>query len=251
MKHGLIVVCVLALAVTAVAQEKDVTTVTTTETSGADLLSPPLWQFEDAQPIDARKIDLRMGFHWMTASAPASRGDSSDDFILSPTVVWGAAENVQLSLSTPIWLGAGGNVPGLHNGVGDDFDNFRFWDRGDDSDGGLDGQADAYVGLLWKLLDQKGECSQCGHGQFPAVALSATGRFPTGCGSSGIDGELRLIMTYEYDNGIRTHLNGFIKDGQRQQRCRRPRFPVGRGPRCRRPALQRRRGAMGRGLHAP
>jgi len=44
----------------------------------------------------------------------------------------------------------------------------------------------------------------------PATALQASARIPTGDGSSGVDGELRLIFTNDYDSGLRSHLNGFV-----------------------------------------
>ena len=39
------------------------------------------------------------------------------------------------------------------------------------------------------------------------MALAGDMRVPTGDGSSGVDGELRLVFTNSYDSGIRSHFN--------------------------------------------
>ena len=41
------------------------------------------------------------------------------------------------------------------------------------------------------------------------IAVAGGLRLPTGDGSDGVDGELRLILTNEYDSGIRSHINLF------------------------------------------
>ena len=65
--------------------------------------------------------------------------------------------------------------------------------------------------MLWRFHEQTDGGHQDGYLHLPSMALSASARVPTGCGSEGVDGELRLIMTYEYDNGVRSHLNVFGK----------------------------------------
>lgn len=146
--------------------------------SDANLLSN-LWSMEDATPVPAGSVDLRLSYQWVTASSPANGGDSDDDSILSPNIWWGIAENWELTFNTPLWVGDGGDRPG-----------------------GLDGNGDTYVGLLWRF-GQQDDC-------WPAMALKTTVRIPTGDASEGIDGELRLILTNEYDSGVRSHLNGFL-----------------------------------------
>ena len=205
MKRNVALVCAFVLAGSAVAQESDVTEITTTETvvpSGVDLLSPPLWNMEDATPLDTHKVDLRLGFRWVTSSSPANRGDSDDDFVVQPWIVWGCCPNVQVSLGVPVWLGDGGDRPGRR---GDDkrgaWGNWRgtgggVWD-------GVNGNADTYFGLLWRLTEQQD--------YIPAFALAGNMRIPTGDNSSGVDGEIRLILTNEYDSGIRSHINGFFE----------------------------------------
>lgn len=218
MKRILVVTCVFSLVGPVMAQESEVTTVTTTEApvGGVDLLSPPLWNMEDATPLDTNRVDLRLGFRWVTSSAPANWGDSDDDFVLEPTIVWGCYPNVQLSLSTPIWLGDGGDRPGMKGYPGGDDDGWSdgggFLGFGDDWSDGLDGNADTYLGVLWRIYEQQSvTCAGGGCIPLPSVALSGTMRVPTGCDSNGVDGELRLILTNEYDSGIRSHINGFVK----------------------------------------
>lgn len=189
MKRMCVLMCVVLAAGTVLAQEEsDVTyETTTTVSSGEDLISQ-LWYMEDATPLDTGQVDLRLGFGWVTASAPANLGDSDDDFVVTPSIVWGAAEDLELSVSVPVWVGDGGDV-----GVIEDI-NY-----------------DTTVGVLWRIIHQSTKCAQCGKGPFPALALSGSARIPTGCGSSGVDGELRLILTNEYDSGIRSHFNAFAQ----------------------------------------
>ena len=181
MKRLLALVCVMAFATSAFAQEKEVTkvkTTTTTVSSGYDMLGPPLWSVQDAVPLECGRWDLRLGGKWTTASAPANGGDSDDDFALVPHVVFGLVQNVEAWVSVPVWLGDSGDVGPF-----------------------ADGNYDTYLGAMWRFLEQEG--------YRPAMAIQASARIPTGDGSSGIDGELRLLMTNSYDSGIRSHINLF------------------------------------------
>lgn len=181
MKRILSGIFVLTLAVSAVAQQKETTTVktsTTTVKSGFDLLGGETFNVTDATPFETHAVDLRFAFRWETENAPANRGDSNDDFVIQPTIVWGSCPNVEVSVSTPVWVGDGGEIPGQ-----------------------ADGNADTYFGLLWRLTDQQD--------YWPALALASSLRTPTGDHSNGVDWELRLAMTNEYDSGIRSHLNFF------------------------------------------
>lgn len=187
-------VCVMAMAMPALAQEttRETTTVTTTTTtvsSDFDLLGE-LWSIQDAVPVRCGQVDLRLTGQWITSSAPANRGDSGDDFIITPSLVWGAAENVELFVNVPVWVGNGGDIPGIQ-GVNDD----------GSLDRGLDGNYDAYVGFLWRFSEQVD--------YWPAAAVQMTARVPTGDGSSGVDGEARLVLTNDYDGGLRSHFNIF------------------------------------------
>jgi hypothetical protein len=177
-------VCALALCASAWGQESEKTTVTVTETkvpaaSTHDTLNE-LWNFIDAVPVPAGEVQLRFTFRWETAGAPANRYDSNDDFILQPSLYWGAAENLELSLTVPVWVGDGGEMPGQS-----------------------DGQADTYVSGLWRAWEQMD--------YWPAGGFSTTVRIPTGVRSDGIDAELRLVLTNEYDSGIRGHFNAWVE----------------------------------------
>jgi hypothetical protein len=187
MKRNLVLACAFVFAGSAVAQESEVTEEVTEETTvetrvstGVDLMSPLLWNIHDATPTETHTIDLQLGVRWVTSSHPANRGDSDDDTVIQPMILWGPCENVELSLGIPIWLGDGGKVPG-----------------------GFDGNADINVGLLWRVTEQQD--------YWPAFALAGNIRTPSGDNSSGADGEIRLIFTNEYDSGIRSHINGFFE----------------------------------------
>ncbi len=177
MKRAFSVVCVLSVCAAAFGQESDVTTSKTIEPGNEDLMSS-MWFMEDATPIETGTVDLRIGFNWVTSTSPANVGDSDDDYILTPEIVWGACDNVEVSLRVPAWIGDGG-----------DRESFQ------------DGNYDTYVGMLWRVHEQEG--------YHPAIALSSTVRIPTGDGSRGIDAELRAVFSNEYDSGVRSHVNIF------------------------------------------
>lgn len=176
MKRIIVVASLLAFVGTAAAQEADTTA---TGSNGADLLRE-LWFMDDARPIDVGQIDVRLTFGWETASAPANLGDSNDNFVLQPGITWGACDNVEIFANVPVWLGDGGDRPAL--------------DRGN---------ADTTLGFTWRFMEPADV--------WPAVALHASMRLPTGDDSSGVDGEARLILTNEYDSGIRSHVNAFAQ----------------------------------------
>jgi hypothetical protein len=173
------VLLVSALGVPAVAQESEKTTVKTTTTviveDQANLLAP-LWRVTDAVPVESGTLDLRAGFWWETGDGAQTLGDGDDDFILTPALVWGVAENFEVSARVPTWWGDSG-------------------DRGPFADGNYD----TYLGGLWRFREQEG--------YWPAMALGTDIRVPTGDGSSGVDAELRLVLTNTYDSGIRSHVN--------------------------------------------
>lgn len=196
---SLVAVCLLVVAANAQTQESEVTQVTTRTSGGEDLLNP-LWNMDDATPQDTGTVDLRFGFRWVTESAPANLGDSDDDFVFSPTLVWGAAENLELSLTWDAWLGDSGDMG--------PFD---------------DGNYDTTLGVLWRIHEQVNEPTRHGFVRLPSIALAGKARIPTGCTSSGVDGELRLILTNHYDSGVRSHLNLFGKaiDGDNEETANR------------------------------
>lgn len=197
MKRVFPYVCALTLVVPVFAQngpeqqEKTTVTTTTASTGSEFYLLEELWSVQDAVPVRPGQVDLRLTTGWVTANAPANRGDSNDDWIVTPSLVWGTCENVEVFVNVPIWVGDSGEIPGV-KGIDDN----------GSLDRGLDGNYDAYVGFLWRFAEQVD--------WQPAAAFQATARIPTGDDSSGVDGEFRLIFTNEYDSGLRSHLNGFL-----------------------------------------
>ena len=179
MKRTLPLLCAAFCVAPVLAQNKEKTTVTTKTTtvkkSGANLLAP-LWSMTDAVPIETHSVDLRMGTWWVTASDEANLTDSDDDYSVTPSLVWGPCDNVEISFSVPVWVGDGGEMPAFS-----------------------EGNADTYIGMLWRLVEQ--------NGMWPALALASNLRTPTGDNSNGLDAELRLVLTNEYDSGIRSHVN--------------------------------------------
>lgn len=163
---------VLAFSAMAVAQDSNNTT------SGGPNLISELWSVEDATTIPAGQIDLRLTYGWQTGSFPAA-GGSGDNHVFTPSLVWGAADGLELFAQVPITFGDGGDVGALD-----------------------EGNADTNVGFTWRFSEPTGD--------WPAMALRTTVRVPTGNNSDGIDAEFRLIMTNEYDSGIRSHMNGFL-----------------------------------------
>lgn len=171
MKRVLIIAPALLMTAVAVAQP---------ESSSSPNLLSELWRMDDATIVPTGQVDLRLTGSWITGSDEFNAGDSDDDFILTPSLVWGARENLELFASVPVWLGDGG-------------------DRGPYDEG----NADTFVGFTWRFAEPQG--------MWGAMALKGTARIPTGDGSNGVDGELRLIMTNDYDDGLRSHVNVFGK----------------------------------------
>jgi len=185
MKRVSCLLFVLAVSVNVVAQqpkptEAEITTIKTETVvlnDGVDL-TVPQWLMNDAQPMDCGTVDLRLRTYWETDSFPANNGDSDDDYVVEPAIYWGIAENWEVWARNQAWLGDSG-----------------------DRNAFADGNYDTWIGAMWRFRDQEGF--------WPAMALQAEARIPTGDGSSGIDGELRLNLTNEYDSGIRSHVNVF------------------------------------------
>jgi hypothetical protein len=174
---------VLAVSVNVVAQQPVETEITTIKTetvvvdSGVDLTWPQ-WLMNDTTPVDTCTVDLRLRGWWETAGFPANNGDSDDDFLAEPALVWGFAEDWELWLRNQAWLGDSGNRNAFQ-----------------------DGNYDTWLGVMWRFADQ--------NGNWPSMGLQAEARFPTGDGSSGMDGELRLNLTNDYESGLRSHVNIF------------------------------------------
>lgn len=176
MKPMRIGICVLLLVGFAFAQDEPAPAAPA-PAGGPDLVRE-IWFMDDANPVDTGVVDLRLVFRWVTASAPANLGDSDDDFIFTPALTWGPCSNVEVFADVPIWLGDSGDRGAL------DWGNF-----------------DANVGFTWRISEPVD--------MWPAAALRTTVRLPTGDDSHGVDAELRLLLTNEYESGIRSHLNMF------------------------------------------
>lgn len=183
MRRIMPMVCPLALALPVFAQNQPVvetTTVTTTTRTvepEADLIGE-LWSVQDATPVESGEVDLRLTGRWITSGAPANKGDSDDDYVLTPSIVWGIAEEVEVFARIPAWVGDGGDIPG---------------EEGDQ------GNYDLHAGFLWRFVD----------GDTMDWAFQGTARIPTCDLSERIDGEFRLIVTNEYESGLRSHFNLF------------------------------------------
>jgi hypothetical protein len=186
---------VLCFAVPAIAQNdtvrRETTTVTTTTTTTAtvtdtsyDLLGLETFNFLDATTLQDGTVDLRIAGRWV--DSPDNRkqvytittedddeDDQGDQIILIPEIVWGATDRLELWVSVPFWV------------------------DGEPEEGNYD----TNVGGQWRISDLDENC--------PAWALASQIRVPTGDGSNGIDWELRLILTNEYESGLRSHLNIF------------------------------------------
>lgn len=191
MRNLLVLMLASAIVAPAMAQEKTTTTTTTKETTtvrtmektvshdGFDMLGPPLWNVNDTSTVPPHRVDLRLSFKWMTSVFPADGHDQQDDFVLIPHVVFGITDCIEAWASNSAWVGNGGNVGPLR-----------------------DGNYDSNVGALWRFKEQEGTWS-------PSMAVSENLRLPTGNSSNGLDAETRLLLTNQYDNGMRSHINVF------------------------------------------
>lgn len=180
MKRVLATMLMLGFCTVALAQEKEVTNIKT-ETQpvscGWDLLNN--WNVSDASTLPPAHVHLRMRYNWVTSEKPANNDDENDDHQLTPAIVWGIDEYWEWAVSVPYW----------------------FSEDGQDRPGELDGNWDTFSTLQWRFMEQDG----C----LPAMAVATTLRIPTGDESNKVDLEGRLILTNQYDSGIRSHINAF------------------------------------------
>jgi len=175
-------VLVLVFSAAVMAQTEESTTVTTKTTeTGYNLVSP--FVMEDAVLVPDGGLELRFNFGWVTDDYADVDGD--DDFAMGAGLYWGFAPNWELSFDTVFAVGDGRN----------ETDGVR----------GFDGDGDVTVGLSWAFLEQSG--------YVPAMTLETKVRVKTGYTSDDCDGRVALIMTNEYDSGMRSHINlGFETD---------------------------------------
>ncbi|MFQ5415269.1 MAG: hypothetical protein ACE5E6_12500 [Phycisphaerae bacterium] len=182
MKQAIGVCAMLVCVMSAIGQESDITSVTTTETTagGVDFFAPLF--VEDAVPLDTAQFDLRLRFDWVTGFG-RDNVDGDDQYAGGARLVWGAADNLELSADVAVNLGDAGELPGDVNGNGD-----------------------VIVGMLYRFVDGASWMD----GVSTSLALGAKARIPSGHDSSGVDGELRLNITNDYGDGVRSHVNGFV-----------------------------------------
>jgi hypothetical protein len=173
----------LCLATAASGQESTETTETTTVMTLSDTdLKAPLFM-DDAIPVPAGHADLRFRFEW--SEDPDGDVDDIDDldeageFVFGTSLYYGIADRAQLSVDLPFIVGDGSDKEG--------------------SARGFSGNGDVTVGLLYQVAEQAD--------MIPAIALQTNARFRTGYRSSPLDMQFRLLMTNEYDSGIRSHIN--------------------------------------------
>lgn len=182
MKQMLSITLILGSSVVALAQNntpnnkevvRETTTVTTTTTTvkdaSYDLLGLETFNFLDATTFTEGAVDLRIAGRWVDSKH--GDDDSDDQIILTPEIVWGATDRLELYLNVPTWV-----------------------------DGEpREGNYDTHVGGQWRISDLDENC--------PAWALAGDIRIPTGEGSNGMDASLRLVVTNEYESGLRSHFN--------------------------------------------
>lgn len=180
MKRVFAIATMMGICTVAVAQEKEVTNIRTETKPLAcswDLLNN--WNMTDASTLCPAHVHLRLKYNWVTSSQPANNGDQNDDHQITPTIVWGIDEYWEWAITVPYW----------------------FSEDGQDRPGELDGNYDTFSTLQWRFMEQDGN--------IPAMAISTTLRIPTGDESNKMDLEGRLILTNQYDSGIRSHVNVF------------------------------------------
>lgn len=180
MKRVFAIGLMMGICTVAVAQEKEVTNIKTetqTVSSSWDLLNN--WNMTDASTLPPAHVHLRLKYNWVTSEKPANNDDENDDHQITPTIVWGIDEYWEWAITVPYW----------------------FSEDGQDRPGELDGNYDTFSTLQWRFMEQDGN--------IPAMAVAGTLRIPTGDESNKVDFETRLILTNQYDSGIRSHVNVF------------------------------------------
>ena len=121
--------------------------------------------------VDAGEWELEFGTRWFTGN---TGGD--DDFFLTGEVAYGLTEDAFVELRLlPVNIGDGGD---LANG-------------------------DIEIELFNRFVHETDSV--------PSIALSLEGRFPTGDGSSGVDGELGLHLTKTVAPKTRMHFQGTVE----------------------------------------
>lgn len=152
---------------------REATTITTAETDGShwEISGPVLLRSADPEPPG--EVVIKNIFAW-DHYKDAGHGEDHDGYEYELEVEWGVVENHELIFEVPFEIG----------------------------DGRVDGNGDLTLGWHWRLWDE--------HEGLPAFALRNFVRFPTGIDSSGVDYELRGLITKTLIPGAtRLHFNPF------------------------------------------
>jgi hypothetical protein len=168
------------------AATKETTTVTTNESSGNHWeIDGPVF-LRSADPEPPGEVIIKNIFAWEHSKKKDDGGwlsgsddddEDRDEYEYELEVEWGVVENHELIFELPFQVG----------------------------DGRVDGNGDLTVGWHWRLWDEQDDW-------VPALALRNYLRIPTGVDSSGVDYELRALLTKTLVPGsTRLHLNPFAK----------------------------------------
>lgn len=121
--------------------------------------------------VEEGEWELELGTRWFTGG-----GEGDDDFFIAGELAYGLTDDAFIELKVlPVNIG----------------------------DGGDQGNGDIGVDLFNRFVKETDS--------IPSIAFSLEGRFPTGEGSSGVDGELGLHLTKTIAPRTRMHLEGFVE----------------------------------------
>ncbi len=151
---------------------------------------------EDINVAEQGELEVQITFDWSTKKFGQSKNVDKDDTVLYNIyeIKYGLASNLEVGLSLPIDIG----------------------------DGHVTGNGDLEIiakYCLWRDKDW-----------YPGFAVGAAIRAPSGVDSSGVDGELNLILTKSF--GLhRVHVNGMLKtaNGHNIEELRHFQWAVGVG----------------------
>jgi len=137
-----------------------------------------LWDVDDLfnvrqanSDVEQGEWELELGTRWFTGG-----GEGDDDFFFVGELAYGLTDDAFIELKLlPVNIG----------------------------DGGDQANGDVELELFNRFVHETD--------WLPSIALALEGRFPTGQGSSGVDGELGLHLTKTIAPKTRMHLEGFVE----------------------------------------
>jgi len=150
------------------------TTVTTRESSDSHWeINGPVF-LRSADPEPPGEVVIKNIFSW--EHSKESEGEDRDEYEYELEIEWGIVENHELIFEFPWQIG----------------------------EGRIDGNGDITMGWHWRLWDERDD--------LPAFALRNFVRVPSGVDSSGVDYELRGLLSKTIVPGsTRLHLNPFAR----------------------------------------